>query len=236
MDGLGNHFRGGIVLPEFEWVPKIEYQPVRNELETIIHRVQNIMRKEYGITFQYRLIGSGSRHLITRAKGGNKGFDLDYNLILPLLENGRHYKPKEIADRLMQAFTKAIQGTAYGFPKDRTSVIRLRRVDQQNKKVLYGCDFAVIYYDDEHSDGYKYLKHWDDGHYSFEKRKQSRNADWKLDDILEYSSDGWNWIREEYLKLKCNNRDSRKRSYVLYLEAIHNVYNQIQQCECDEEE
>ena len=67
---------------EYEYVPKTEYQPVRNELEQIIHRVQNLLR-ERGMTFQYHLIGSGNRHLITREKDGNKGFDFDYNLILP---------------------------------------------------------------------------------------------------------------------------------------------------------
>jgi len=218
-------------MPEFEWVPKSEYRPVREELEVIIHRVQKIMREEYETTFQYRLIGSGGRHLITRIKGGNKGFDLDYNLILPTLDDGWHYKPSIIANEFMQAFSQAAKGTSYGNPKDKTSVIKLKRVDKQNSKVLYGGDFAVIYYDGDRDKGYKYLKHWDDGHYSFEKRSLSCNADWKLDEILDYSTDGWNWIRNEYLKLKCQNQDPNKRSYVLYLEAIHNVYNQIQQWE-----
>ena len=77
---------------------------------------------------------------------------------------------------------------------------------------------------------YHHLKHWDDGHYTFEKRSQSRNVGWKLEEIFEYNDEqGWNWIREEYLKLKNRNNDPNKRSCVLYLEAVHNVYNQIQQ-------
>jgi len=42
---------------------------------------------------------------------------------------------------------------------------------------------------------------------------------------------GWEWIRWEYLKLKKRNRDPNKNSFVLYLEAVHNVFNQIKQAE-----
>lgn len=53
---------------------------------------------------------------------------------------------------------------------------------------------------------------------------------------MEYNDEqGWNWIREEYIKLKDRNGDPNKRSYVLYLEAVHNVYNQIQQAIDNEE-
>ena len=62
--------------------------------------------------------------------------------------------------------------------------------------------------------------------YSFVFRKLSKNVDWKLDEILNYDN-GWNMIREEYLKLKNANNDNNKKSYVLYLEAINNVYNWI---------
>ena len=53
----------------YEYVKKSEYAPVRKELEQIIKRTQIEMRKNYGITFQFHLIGSGKRHLITRIQG-----------------------------------------------------------------------------------------------------------------------------------------------------------------------
>lgn len=70
------------------------------------------------------------------------------------------------------------------------------------------------------------LKNWKDGRYSFEMRNLSHKSDYKRYEILKYS-DGWNCIREEYLKLKNKNRDPDKHSYILYLEAINNVYNRI---------
>lgn len=61
----------------YEYVKKSEYAPVRQELEQIIKRTQIEMRKNNGLTFQFRLIGSGKGHLITRIKCGNNGYDFD---------------------------------------------------------------------------------------------------------------------------------------------------------------
>lgn len=146
-------------MAEFEYVHKKEYYPVKHEQKTILDRVVSIMQREYDLPgVRYRLIGSGDRHLVTRIKGGNKGFDLDYNIILPPLKEGWSYKPKVIADQFMQAFQKACRGTSYSFPKHRTSVIQLKHIDKDHSKVIYGGDFAIIYYGDDESEGYYYLK------------------------------------------------------------------------------
>ena len=212
---------------EFEYVTRAEYKPVRDELETIIHRVQKFMREKYDTTFQFRLIGSGKRHLITRVKGGNGGYDFDYNLILPAPGEGYRYNAKVVKEQFLEAIRFAVKGTKYKAPEDSTSAATIKVVNQKQSKILHSCDFAIIYYPTEDpDDGYKYLKNWKDGTYSFEMRNLSHKAEYKLYSILEYS-DGWNCIRKEYLKLKNSNRDPEKRSYVLYLEAINNVYNRL---------
>ena len=44
----------------YEVVTKNEYMPIRIEIEEIIKKVQNILRKEdRAMTFQFRLVGSG---------------------------------------------------------------------------------------------------------------------------------------------------------------------------------
>ena len=212
---------------EFEYVTRAEYKPVRDELEAIIHRVQKFMREQYDTTFQFRLIGSGKRHLITRVKGGNGGYDFDYNLILPAPSEGYRYNAKVVKEQFLVAIRFAVKGTKYKAPEDSTSAATIKVVNQKQSKILHSCDFAIIYYPTEDpDDGYKYLKNWKDGTYSFEMRNLSHKAEYKLYSILEYS-DGWNCIRKEYLKLKNSNRDPEKRSYVLYLEAINNVYNRL---------
>lgn len=211
----------------FEYVNRSEYQPVREELEFIIHRVQNFMREKYDTTFQYRLIGSGKRHLITRVKGGNGGFDFDYNLILPDPGEGFRYNAKTIKKQFLEAFRNAVEGTPYKPGEDSTSAVTIKVVSQKQSKILHSCDFAIIYYPiDDPEDGYMYLKNWKNGTYSFEKRNLSHRADFKLARVLECQG-GWSYIRDEYLNLKNANRDSNKHSFILYLEAINNVYNRI---------
>ena len=97
----------------FEYVTKAEYQPVREELERIINRVQKEMRTQYNTSFQFRLIGSGKRHLITRVVNGNGGYDFDYNLILPAPEEGYHYLADVVKKQFIESFKKALKGTKY---------------------------------------------------------------------------------------------------------------------------
>ena len=66
----------------YEYVSKREFKPYREEVEKIIRKAQQTMKKRYNTTFQYQLIGSANQHLVTKIKNGNKGYDFDYNLIL----------------------------------------------------------------------------------------------------------------------------------------------------------
>ena len=211
----------------YEYVKKSEYTPIRKELEEIIKRTQIVMKKNYGLAFQFRLIGSGRKHLITRIQDGNKGFDFDYNLIIPHPGNGYFYKADIIKQNFINSLKTALKGTQYSFPKDSTSTITIKVVDKKNKKICYRCDFAIIYYGyyDE-TDGYYYLRNnKKQGSYTFAFRTLNSNIEKKVNEILEY--DGWNYIREEYLLLKNINKKNVKHSYSLYIEAVNNVYNQM---------
>lgn len=212
----------------YEYVTRKEYQPVRLELEEIIRKVHHYMRDKHNLAFQHKLIGSGSRHLITRIKGGNKGFDFDYNFILPHPGEGYYWKASVIKNQFTEALKFALKGTKYSDPKDSTSAITIKVVDRNNSSVSHSCDFAIIYYsEDDDFNGYYYLKNWKrQNRYSFEQRISSSNIDEKLDIILSYPN-GWDMIKDEYIKLKNRNKDINKRSFVLYLESVNNVYNQL---------
>lgn len=211
----------------YEYVKKSEYAPVRKELEQIINRVQVYMRKNYGLTFQFRLIGSGQRHLITRIKGGNKGYDFDYNLILSPPGDGYRYIAKVIKDEFMTALKTALQGTKYSFPQDSTSSITVKVVDKGKKKIEHSCDFAIIYYgNNDGIDGYYYLRNnKPQQSYQFVFRTPNSDIDEKVQEIIE--DGGWSSIKEEYLLLKDINEGNRKPSFSLYAEAVNNVYNKM---------
>lgn len=211
----------------YEYVKKSEYAPVRKELEQIINRVQVYMRKNYGLTFQFRLIGSGQWHLITRIKGGNKGYDFDYNLILSPPGDGYHYIAKVIKDEFMTALKTALQGTKYSFPQDSTSSITVKVVDKGKKKIEHSCDFAIIYYgNNDGIDGYYYLRNnKPQQSYQFVFRTPNSDIDEKVREIIE--DGGWPYIKKEYLSLKDINESNRKPSFSLYAEAVNNVYNKM---------
>ena len=218
-------------MKEYEYVTKKEYSPVRKEIEEeILKKVHKFLKKKYGITFQHKLIGSGRRHLITRLVGGNTGFDFDYNLILENVEE--EYSPKEFKEKFIEAFNEAIKGTYYNNAENSTSAITIKVVDRINKRIVHSCDFAIIYYiSDNEDDGYKYIRNNKNGKYTFEIRKVSTNLKAKIDKIESYWNNGWNIIRDEYLTVKKSNNDVDKHSFVLFLEAVNNVYNQTLQDE-----
>ena len=216
-------------MTQFEYVNKREYQPVKREIEDFIRSLQKMM-KEYGITYDFRLIGSGKEHLITRAIGSNKGYDFDYNLIIRRPEKGYVYNASVIKEVFFDEIKDMIKGSRFNAVKNPKSVITIKAVDRKNSKVLCSCDIAIVYYEDEDDpdSGYRILKRKPDNSYVFELRKKSLFNDEKLEAILDYNpAQRWERIRKEYIKLKNQNQVREKRSHSLYCEAVNNVYNQI---------
>lgn len=214
-------------MPKYEYVLKNEYRPVREELERIIKKAQRILRKKTGITFQFELIGSGSKHLITRIKGGNKGFDFDYNLILNC-NPGYHWKPDYARIQVTNAIDKAIEGTEYGHPQNSKVALTIKVKDTTKSRIIHSCDFAVVYYPDPNSNEHEYVRldlktnkyTWETRAYTKEYHK---DLDWLKDNVPGY----WEMIKEEYLKLKENNNDPNKCSFQLFYEVVKNVRNNV---------
>ncbi len=211
----------------YEYVKKSEYAPVKNELEKIIKCVQIEMREKYGLTFWFQLIGSGKRHLVTRVRGGNSGYDFDYNLIIQRWGK-MHYDAQIVKQSFMAALKNVLKGTKYSAPKDSTSAITIKVVDKKQNKILHRCDFAIIYYEEcSRNDGYYYLRNNKKQNvYAFVFRSINFRIQEKANDILGKDG-GWAYISEEYRKLKDINEGNGKHSYSLYAEAVNNVYNQM---------
>jgi len=207
----------------YQYVSKKEYGPTRDQLLVIIHKVQDLLRKEF--TFQYKLIGSGQRHLITRVEDGNKGYDFDYNLIIQTPEPGTKWNPDVVKKHFMNAFREAVKDTEYKDPQDSTSVITIKVVEELNSKIVHSCDFAIIYYpEDDGSHYYKYIRHDKrSNQYTWENRALSHDSDEKVKWIIKNML--WEKLKTEYLLLKNANKDKDKRSFSLYLEAVNNIFN-----------
>ena len=213
-------------MAKYEYVNKDEYRPVREELENIIKKTQRILKKKAGITFQFELIGSGSKHLITRVKGGNKGFDFDYNIIINNDDDGV-WKADYARKEFTKALDEAIKGTKYSHPENQSVAITIKVKDTKNSKILHSCDFAVVYYPGDVNDGHMCSKmNLETNKCIWNMRKYTKDyldkLDWLKDNVSKY----WDKVKIEYLKLKNANNDPEKHSFQLFYEAINNLIDQ----------
>jgi len=211
----------------YEFVPRNEYRPFQQEVEAIIKKVQNLVRDSF--TFQFRTVGSAGRALIMREINGNRGFDLDYNLILNNPDADHFWKPEFAKLALLKAFDEAIKGTMFDNPEDSTTSITIKVKDRAKSRIIRSCDFAVIYYpNDEEYSYFKYVRfNKKAGNYTWEVRKSSYQAEEKLDWLKENVEGYWYEIKTEYEKLKNANKDPNKHSFQLYFESINNVFNRF---------
>ncbi|WBP84337.1 hypothetical protein [Mycoplasmopsis edwardii] len=208
----------------YEFVPKHEYKPIRNEIENILKEVQKLLKKT-NLSFQFKLVGSGNRHLITRIKNGNEGYDFDYNLII----SSRWGWKASIREDFFNAIQIAIKGTRFNKIENSTSTITIKDVSNFERKVIVGCDFSIIFYPEDNKPQYYLYSRFNKNRniYIWAMRNVSKFNDRKLNELKYYcGSDIWWVIRDEYLKLKENDKQ-KKHSFVLYHEAINNVYNYI---------
>lgn len=210
-------------MKNFEYVPKSEWQPVKDNIIQLIHLVQREVRQYF--TFTYEFIGSASRKMITREVGGNVGFDFDVNIRVNDEEN--EYAPKKIRNILRTAFDKFAKQFGYGYGEDSTRVITLKVKDRRNSKIIHGVDFAVVNdYEDEYGSLHQEYIHFNKGQGTYDWQEQPEGYYLLMERIedLKQSSELWNEVREVYLDKKCRNTDPNKKSRSLFAETIKEVH------------
>ena len=89
---------------DFEYVSNHEWEPVRDELFEIIHRLQDEVRDNF--TFQYHFVGSSKRKMITRDRNSNTGFDFDVNI--EVNDPDENYSAEEIRNILHKGLDRVI--------------------------------------------------------------------------------------------------------------------------------
>ena len=112
-----------MIMHNFEYVPKKEWEPIRDELFEIIHRLQDEVRDDF--TFQYHFVGSSKRKMITRDRSSNTGFDFDVNIEVNDPDDpDEEYSAEEIRnilhkglDKVTNPYGYSIFGYDYTYPK-----------------------------------------------------------------------------------------------------------------------
>ena len=208
---------------DFEYVPKEEWEPVRDELFEIIHRLQDRVRDKF--TFQYHFVGSSKRNMITRDRKSNKGFDFDVNI--EVNDPDENYSPEEIRnilrkglDRIAIPYGRFIFG--YDYTEDSTRVLTIKVKDRENSCILHSCDFCIIY---ECGDGrQQYIRY----------NKKQNSYSW------EYQPKGYTelpakieWIKNHklcqqvldyYIYKKNINDNPNKHSRAIFAETVHEIW------------
>ncbi len=118
----------------YHFVDQKTCKMLRVQCEEILKSVQKELVEYF--TFQFLLIGSGERRLVTQNEDGV--FDLDYNLILMKDKKGLVDDPKRIKELFLNAFHKAHPNLPF---KNSTSVItsNLRLGD-----IHFSFDCAIV--------------------------------------------------------------------------------------------
>jgi len=206
----------------FEYVPKSEYQPFKLEVDKILKSIQRDLKENGILTFQFNLIGSAKRKLITRVENGNQGFDLDYNIVIQKVFNEDYDDAKLLKQTFMNLFDKYFDNS-YEFSEDSTSVITIKKLNAQRNKVLCSVDFAIVnYYEDEEGlERQEYIRFdKNTGNYSWALRKVATNHRHVEDLIKEKNL--WEDVKVLYLKNK--SKEPEKESRIVYYQTLETIY------------
>ena len=198
---------------DFRYVPRTEYQPLKNQIIQILNEVQDEVRDDF--TFQYHFIGSTKRKMITRDMKSPIGFDFDVNI--EVNDDDEDYSATDIRNILRPIITNV--SWKYGFNKceDSTRVITIKMTNPWRSTIEHSCDFAIVY-------GNQYIR-FNKGTqtYTWEYQSKNHNDIEKRADILK-NNGCWDEVRTVYLDKKNYNNNPDKHSRSLYFETINEVY------------
>lgn len=194
---------------------------------SVLKDVQNLVRDWF--TFDFRLIGSGGKHLVTYNEG--QPFDLDYNIIIQKDKQSLHGKPEKIKKIFIDAFETVFSETITYFNVDEyfkinnsTSVITLKYIS--SGMLEFSFDVAIM---QENENGYleKIIFDKKNNVFIWNKVKQSDNLYDKAVQVKQNYD--WNKVRNRYLELKnksLSNQDDTK-SFSIFVQVINEFYNKL---------
>ena len=226
MVGEGNYIGGIIMSHNFQYISKYneKVSSAYNNLIRILKNIQNEVRDKF--TFEYRIVGSYSRNMITYDSKSNIGFDLDVN-IYPNVDS-YEYSPQEIKVTLIKAFRKYLKKYNYSKLENSTRVITIKVNDTKNSKIIHSIDFAIVHdYEDEEGYQCQEFIRFNKKHNSYTWEEQD-DGFYMLDEKIKWIKDEdlWQELREMYLKRKNSNNDINKKSRSLFAESVNNICNE----------
>lgn len=203
---------------DFVYVTKASIKLVRDELYQIIHEVQDIVRPNF--TFQPKPVGSSSRNMITFDRKSNIGFDFDFDF--EINDDDENYSAEEIRHIIKNAIDQVVPLYGYKHCEDSTRVLTIKKVDIYTSRILYSCDFALVY-------------NCDDGRQQYIRfNKKNRNYTWEfqgkgfknLDNKITWLKQNkyWGELQNSYIYKKNRNNNPNKHSRSIFAESVNEMY------------
>lgn len=196
-----------------------------NLMQTLCHR----LKQDYDIGTNFCLVGSGGKNLILQNE--KEPVDLDYNLeIVRCVDFNDCRYLKECARK---SFNKCLKRYGLQNCEDSTSALTSKLIPlRSSHHASFSIDICII----RRGSGSKYsrLIHEKTGwtsndRYYWNQALQSKGLKEKVADIKKHG--GWERVRQQYLNIKnrylTSNNLAQHPSFICYLEAVNNVYNEI---------
>ena len=204
----------------FEYVTRRDAAPYRQEIEDILHEVQDLLRDQF--TFSFSFIGSSARNMITYDPTTKVGFDFDVN-VHPN-DDDNIFSAKDLKVAIMNAINRV--APRYGFRpcENSTRVITIKKIDPWTGAIRHSCDIAIVHnYVGKHGEKrQEYVKFRKQvGDYLWQDQPKGYNLEGKIQWIKEKGL--WDEVFDLYLDKKNYNTNPDKKSRALYSETIHEV-------------
>ncbi len=196
---------------------KAKIQPWHKKFLCWIESIRDKVRSN-GITFDCQLVGSAKRHLVIPHH--NKGFDLDFQIILH--KNKNKLDEKELKSLFINLLNPLVTAKGFEHCKDSTSAITIKMVDEEKAKIKVGYDIVILkIHKTGETEQTKVLRH----------HKKPQHESWSFELLPDMTDAGkqfgkikgeemWQDLRERYYKKKTENTDDKK-SFQLLHEAVN---------------
>lgn len=123
----------------FEYVDKSTWAPVKENIESVLYEVQNLVRQNF--TFSYTFIGSASRNMVTCDFSSNVDFDIN----IYINDDNEQYSARDQKQIIMNALNRIAWRYGYSRCENSTRVITIKVKDRLNSRVLHSCDIAIVH-------------------------------------------------------------------------------------------
>lgn len=209
----------------YKYVTKGEAAEYKAYCRDVLDRLKLRLEREYGIKAYVTLIGSGAHNMVTR--NGENPFDLDYNLVLTTIPQKYERAPEQLKNIIRERLDDLINNKKFSYGKGSTSSITYLAYSEDGKKVMFSFDVALIW---EREIQYKLVHDKGKNLFIWNQIRDSKDLEKKIFEIK--SKKRWNSVRSRYLKMKndyLSQGDTTHPSFVVYIEAVNQVYNSIKQ-------